>query len=180
MRAYYYDNLPGEPILPHEGAMVDPAVLTTIGVLFAHVPVDAEGKWEEHVQHIATTRGYKCSDVVESGRDLLGEKYEESMEKVWREHLHEDEEIRYPLHGGGYFDVRELPTDKWIRIHAEAGDLMIIPAGIYHRFSLDSNEYIKTMRLFKEEPKWTAHYRSSETDKNQNRVEYLHRFMVSA
>lgn len=43
----------------------------------------------------------------------------------------------------------ELPTDNWIRIHVDAGNLIVLPAGIYHRFSLDSSEYIKTMRLFK-------------------------------
>ncbi|KAI0085122.1 Acireductone dioxygenase [Irpex rosettiformis] len=176
MRAYYYDNKPGNPTLPHEGESIDSAVLTTMGVLFYHIPIDSEGKWEAHVQRIATHRDYKHSDVVETSRELLGETYEDAMEKVWREHLHEDEEIRYPLAGCGYFDVRELPTDRWIRIRADAGDLMVLPAGIYHRFALDSDEYIKTMRLFKEEPKWIAHYRSAETDQNPNRIKYLNDF----
>lgn len=43
----------------------------------------------------------------------------------------------------------ELPTDNWIRIHVDAGNLIVLPAGIYHRFSLDSNEYVRMMRLFK-------------------------------
>lgn len=43
----------------------------------------------------------------------------------------------------------ELPTDQWVRIHVHDGDLLVLPAGIYHRFTLDNKESVKMMRLFK-------------------------------
>lgn len=48
-----------------------------------------------------------------------------------------------------------------------------MPAGSYHRFTTDENNYIKAMRLFKEDPKWTPLNRGAETDENTYRKSYL-------
>ena len=55
----------------------------------------------------------------------------------------------------------ELPTDQWIRCHVHAGDLLVLPAGIYHRFTLDCNESVKMMRLFKVRLPWLVQLRST-------------------
>lgn len=49
-------------------------------------------------------------------------------------HSHQAPEIRYICAGSCYFDVR-LPDGRWVRVKCSAGDLLVQPAGIHHRFS---------------------------------------------
>lgn len=167
MKAYLYDNAPGDQRLPHDsGKTVDIDDLTKLGVLYYRFS-DVDD-----VNKLASERGYKNRDEITVSPEKMGDVYEDKVKSFFHEHLHEDEEIRYIRDGYGYFDVRNK-GDQWVRIHLEKDDLLILPAGIYHRFTTDETNYIQAMRLFKEEPKWTPLNRSEELDANQYRKEYV-------
>ncbi|KAI0919988.1 hypothetical protein AcW1_002898 [Taiwanofungus camphoratus] len=174
MRAYYMDDLPGDQRLLHDsGRSVPEETLDALGVLRWHIPVDPAGQWQSRVDAIADERSYRNRDIVVVTKEGMGEQFEANLKKFYHEHMHEDEEIRYIIEGSGFFDVREHSTDAWVRLHVTAGDMIVLPAGIYHRFSLDTGNKSRTMRLFKDEPKWIAYNRSSETDTNPYRLGYL-------
>jgi len=167
MRAYWYDNEEGDQREPHDsGREVSPEYLSELGVFYHHITS------ESAVDQLAESRNYKNRDVITVSPEKMGAVYEEKVKMFFSEHMHEDEEIRYVRDGAGYFDVRS-EGDEWVRIRLEKDDLIILPAGIYHRFTSDNSNYIVAMRLFKDEPKWEAKNRGPEVDKNQFRKQYL-------
>lgn len=121
--------LQGDQREPHDsGRAVSEDKLASLGVLYKHCPtIDA-------VDKIAAERGYRNRDEVCVSPATMGAVYEEKVKSFFSEHLHEDEEIRYILDGEGYFDVRGQ-EDEWIRICLVKEDMIVLPAGIYHRFT---------------------------------------------
>lgn len=86
--------------------------MSKLGVLYYRFP-EVEG-----VDKLASERDYKNRDVITISPDKMGDVYEEKVKTFFKEHLHEDEEIRYILDGNGYFDVRS-ERDEWIRIRLD-------------------------------------------------------------
>ncbi len=86
---------------------------------------------------------------------------DELLAKFAREHLHEDDEVRYVLEGGGIFDLRSA-DGPWLRVEVGPGDLLVVPARLYHRFFLTDARTIRCVRMFKDTTGWVPHYREAE------------------
>lgn len=169
MRAYFHDNIEGDARDLHDsGRAVSAEKLADSGVQYYHLDT------LEKVNDLANERNYRNRDEMCVTEEGLGGKdlYEQKLKVFYGEHLHEDEEIRYVLDGQGFFDVRSKDSDEWIRIFVEKNDLLIVPAGIYHRFTPTRLNYIKAMRLFQNEPKWEAKPRPA-ADSLPIREQYL-------
>uniref|UniRef100_A0A7N5KCI4 Acireductone dioxygenase n=1 Tax=Ailuropoda melanoleuca TaxID=9646 RepID=A0A7N5KCI4_AILME len=137
VQAWYMDESADDPRLPHRAEPSRPVgleQLRQLGVLYWKLDAD---KYENdpELEKIRKERNYSWMDIITICKDKLPN-YEEKIKMFYEEHLHLDDEIRYVLDGSGYFDVRDK-DDKWIRIFMEKGDMITLPAGIYHRFTLD-------------------------------------------
>ena len=153
---YYHDNkdTPADFTKRHNsGIPVSASDLEALGVKYYYV------EDIEKLNKIAEERKYENRDQVALSLESFGgdlEAFDKKMKQFYEEHFHEDEEIRYVVEGEGYFDVRDK-KDRWVRALLQPHDLLILPAGIYHRFTLsDEQKYTKAIRLFKDEPKWEA------------------------
>ncbi|MFK7825387.1 MAG: cupin domain-containing protein [Oligoflexales bacterium] len=78
--------------------------------------------------------------------------------KFVREHHHDDDEVRFVVEGKGVFEVMSQKDGSMIKISAEPGDLLVIPAKRRHLFYLTEEKAIRCIRLFKDSKGWEAIY----------------------
>ncbi|KAJ8778490.1 hypothetical protein J1605_013677 [Eschrichtius robustus] len=151
------DESAGDPLQLHRAEPAHPVLLEQLhwlGVLYWTLDADKDEN-DPELEKIRKERNYSWMDVITICKDKLPN-YEEKMKMFYEEHLYLDDEIRYILDGSGYFDVRDK-EDRWIQIFMEKGDMITLPARIYHRFTLDEKNYVKAMQLLVGDPAWTAY-----------------------
>ncbi|XP_074657090.1 acireductone dioxygenase-like [Tubulanus polymorphus] len=171
MRAWYMDSTdvdPREPHMTNPPEFVELERLKELGLLYCKLDGD---NFEPELNEIRADRGYSYEDEFETSPEK-DPNYEEKLKSFFIEHLHSAEEIRYIVDGSGYSDVRDR-DDRWIRMEITRGDMLILPPGIYHRFTLDLKNYIKARRFFIGVPVWTCVYRPA--DDHPSRKQYLDR-----
>ncbi|CAN0019280.1 unnamed protein product, partial [Ectocarpus sp. 13 AM-2016] len=147
-----------------------------VGVL--HWELDADKHADDPaLEKIRQDRGYSYQDIITVSPDKLAN-YEDKIKSFFEEHMHTDEEIRYVLEGSASVGTVRCKDEVPLFWEASGGDMITLPAGIYHRFTLDDTNYIKAMRLFVGEPVWTPLNRPQ--DDHPIRKDYLANFATAA
>lgn len=142
MRAYNMENQ----------QQISVEALREEGIFYRKLPT-TERAYAAPLAAIREERGYVQMDEIHLSPQTPG--IEALCDKFFAEHHHEDEEIRFVLAGSGIFDLRDR-KDRWMRIHVGPGDLLVVPAGRHHRFTLDEARTITCKRLFRDTSGWAA------------------------
>lgn len=136
-------------------AAISQADLARVGVLYERVPLD---DYQGALERLKAARGYVAQDIVELHPGMPN--LTTVCDKFKPEHLHRDDEVRFVLEGEGIFDIRGA-DGRWMRVQVEAGDLIVVPADLYHRFFLTDRQQIRCVRLFKDAAGWVPEYRDT-------------------
>lgn len=107
------------------------------------------------VAEICAARGYQTADVISltpttPNLDALLAKFD-------REHLHTEDEVRFVVSGRGIFAIRGSDGEMY-DVEVQPGDLLAVPEGTHHYFTLCEDRQIQCIRLFTDISGWVAHY----------------------
>ncbi|MCB9507263.1 MAG: cupin domain-containing protein [Myxococcales bacterium] len=109
----------------------------------------------KEVATISQARGYKAADVIAlhpetPNLDVLLAKFD-------KEHTHSEDEVRFVVSGRGVFAVRGVDGEMYdVEVHP--GDLLAVPEGTQHWFTLCDDRHIQCIRLFTDPGGWVASY----------------------
>lgn len=111
--------------------------------------------FKEEVEALRAEGGYVAADVV-----ILSERtpdLEALLSRFSREHHHSEDEVRFVVDGHGIFTIRGR-SDRYVELEVGPGDLITVPAGTRHWFTLADDRRIKCIRLFQDPTGWAAIY----------------------
>jgi 1,2-dihydroxy-3-keto-5-methylthiopentene dioxygenase len=106
----------------------------------------------------ASADGYRSADVVALRADLPG--VDEALGKFDRVHFHDDDEVRAIVGGAGVFGFVGDDGRQFL-VEVSAGEYLSVPAGMWHWFYCHADKDVTAIRLFRDVPAWTPHYRST-------------------
>jgi 1,2-dihydroxy-3-keto-5-methylthiopentene dioxygenase len=119
--------------------------------------------YRDEIEKLKARGGYVTADVIDVNPQTPG--LDAMLAKFNREHWHDEDEVRFIIHGRGLFNIqpKEGPV---VAIEVEAGDLIRVPRGTHHWFNLCADREIRAIRLFQDTAGWAPHYTESGIDLN--------------
>ena len=123
--------------------------------------------YKEKIDKICAKGGYTSVDVINVHALTPG--LDEMLARFNREHWHDEDEVRFTVHGRGLFHLH--PKDKpVVSVEVGPGDMIRVPRGTHHWFNLCNSREIRTIRFFQDKSGWTPHYTNSAAEKGYEPV----------
>jgi 1,2-dihydroxy-3-keto-5-methylthiopentene dioxygenase len=111
--------------------------------------------YKDEIERLKASGGYVTADVISV--NAATPNLDAMLNKFNREHWHDEDEVRFIIHGRGLFHIRP-------------GDLIRVPRGTLHWFDLCSSREIRAIRLFQDPGGWTPQYTASGVDSKYETV----------
>jgi 1,2-dihydroxy-3-keto-5-methylthiopentene dioxygenase len=127
----------------------------------ADAPADAV--LEAYAGEIETMKqrgGYRMADVIDVNPETPG--LDAMLARFDKEHTHDEDEVRFILAGRGIFFLNL--GGRVVSIEVGPGDMLRVPRGTTHWFTLCEDRRIRTIRWFQDTTGWTPHYTGSGVD----------------
>jgi 1,2-dihydroxy-3-keto-5-methylthiopentene dioxygenase len=122
---------------------------------------DILAAYADDIERLKARGGYVTADVINVSPQMPG--LDAMLAKFNREHWHDEDEVRFIIHGRGLFHIH--PREGHVTaIEVEAGDLIAVPRGTLHWFNLCASREIKAIRLFQDPAGWAPRYTESNAD----------------
>jgi 1,2-dihydroxy-3-keto-5-methylthiopentene dioxygenase len=146
------------------------AELATLGVDYerwdlSRVSNDASAEevlaaFSAEIEEMKRLGGYTTADVIDVNTATPG--LDVMLAKFDKEHTHSEDEVRFILAGRGVFFLHD--KDKVVSVEVGPGDMIRVPRGTEHWFTLCEDRRIRAIRWFQDTTGWTPHYTASGVD----------------
>lgn len=114
--------------------------------------------FKDEIQALNSTYGYVSADVISLYPDTPN--LDVILAKFDKEHDHAEDEVRFVVDGHGVFTIHNDSDDIVFDVQLSPGDLLIVPKGTWHWFTLCEDRTIKCIRLYEDPSGWVANYRA--------------------
>jgi 1,2-dihydroxy-3-keto-5-methylthiopentene dioxygenase len=117
--------------------------------------------YDAPIRELMADGGYVTADVINVKPEVPG--LEAMLDKFNKEHWHDEDEVRFIVHGRGLFHVHP-ESGPVFSIEVVKGDMIKVPRGTHHWFDLCADRTIRAIRLFQDVSGWTPHYTGTGTE----------------
>lgn len=114
------------------------------------------------IEEMKQRGGYTTADVIDVNPETPG--LDAMLARFDKEHTHSEDEVRFILAGRGIFFLHL--GGKVYSVEVGPGDMLRVPRGTKHWFTLCEDRRIRAVRWFQDTTGWTPHYTGSGVDRH--------------